>query len=266
MGAAASLVERLHQLPVRIDEPPGLVIARVDRYFSGNKKNSSKTTRHALRAYRQLFETEDRLRDLAIWGISLPQFVHVFLGYGTVEHIAAALRLAFRHRIYSHLPPHSGPGAGYGPIEGIRHVCENYVGVDCCGLMFNYMAALGIHVIPWTRPGGYGDHQHPRRQQLKDIQPGDLAFYGNREHIAVIDSAGEVRGAGHHQSRPVTICESFGRIHTVAGTIRLLGDTPVHHHFPPGRFYLERPGAVSDVHVGPYVRTGDGTEGPREGG
>ncbi len=257
MSSPSELVNTLASLPVTIDVTPFRVTARVDRYFSANASNSTPAGRNVRHRYHALFAGARPRADVQAAGISPEQFQHVFQGIGRVEDITFALRLAVRYRLYQPDVPHEGPGGGFDPAAGVRHVTRNYVGLDCCGFVFNWLRSNGTEVNPWTSPEGYADRIHPRRAALGEILANDLVVYDNKAHVALVDAPGEVVPAhgGRPARLPITLCESFGEIHAIGAELTAAPQRR--------RFHLRRRGRGDPVEVivGPFMAAHAGRPG-----
>jgi hypothetical protein len=152
------------------------------------------TGQHERRAYRErLFQASrgDRL------GLSGKEFGQVFNGGGRPDTIARALRLAARHRLYSHAG--TDGGAGLPPATGAKHVMDRYIGLDCTGFVGNWAVMNGLPGDPTGHveraPLDWRDHCVPRTH-VDEIEAGDLVIWCNGNHVAVVDRRDHDAGTG----------------------------------------------------------------------
>lgn len=104
-----------------------------------------------------------------------------------------------------------------GPAGGtLQDYCDRYLGLDCNGLLQNYLSEL------WGRPGefedkgasseGYWAPQGRRRRTLADIRPRDILFWKSPHagHVNIIDDAGFHAANAFKGYRLCNVVESCG--------------------------------------------------------
>lgn len=219
------LMKKLHRLPVSIDNRPAPVVIRIRHYCSGNSSVDARAPEHHQYSHRLVSACgHDRL------GLSRSDLARTALGLGLPGHIAIALQLAERHRIYSHVAG-AAENLPANLTARVQRLADLYFGLDCVGFVSAWARENNLPVSrvdsrtprEFLTPGSF-DH----RSSLQAVRANDFLVWANDHHIAMIaDTSSGVNSSG---VLPILIAEAAGTpIQCRDGRLRLAAHpTTVH--------------------------------------
>lgn len=109
--------------------------------------------------------------------VNTPELAQVFVGKGTPELIAQALRLA------------EAFGLVQGNAGAMQSYCDDYIGLDCNGYVGNYLKQEGCKLVGPSTPARAPSFlpEAYRHAKLDDVAYRSVICWKNAGHVAIVD-------------------------------------------------------------------------------
>lgn len=181
--------------------------------------------------------------------VNTAELAQAFIGKGSPEIIALALRLALAFKLVD------------ATVAAVQSYCDAYVGLDCNGYVGNYLKLKGSSLVgPSTSANPSGFMPPDRRiSKLSDVKADSVLCWKTAGHVAIVDvNLGPVLVPPKYNTEMLRcmVCESTGA-RRIDGDVHTDGlNYTLYEIHPPGAdkvFKVKRGlggGGLNDVYIG----------------